>query len=265
MLQPKIYRNFGWRKSERELALGLIAESPRDFPTDGSAFEKLVRSQHFALPTRLMDLTSNPLVALYFSCSSFEAAGQVIVFEADPLRIKYFNSDAVSCKANLAFLSDSERTILLERCMIVASSSVYPDFPKKKSYRPGDYPYFDLLRVFNTEDPMGRLLHFIKEEKPYFEPRIEPQDLLSSVIAIPKKSNPRILAQSGDFVVFGLIDSITEEKGDGFSVYRIGIPAEHKADLLTDLKAVGITESTVFPELDKIAAGLSSRFARDDH
>jgi len=35
-------------------------------------FDRLVRMQHFELPTRLLDATTNPLVALYFASAEYE-------------------------------------------------------------------------------------------------------------------------------------------------------------------------------------------------
>ena len=51
----------------------LLRRCPDDFSTCTTIFERLVKMQHYSLPTRLLDITSNPLVALYFACKKTEA------------------------------------------------------------------------------------------------------------------------------------------------------------------------------------------------
>ena len=54
--------------------------------------EFLFLAQHYGLPTRLLDWTYNPLIALYFACcSKFDKNG--VVFQSYPFSRKIFNED----------------------------------------------------------------------------------------------------------------------------------------------------------------------------
>lgn len=84
-LEPTVYRsNEGktFRSVEHHLYSEMLRHSTSDFLEDKTTFERLVRMQHYGLPTRLMDLTLNPLIALYFSCrEKNETTGEVILFK----------------------------------------------------------------------------------------------------------------------------------------------------------------------------------------
>ncbi|MBW4236742.1 FRG domain-containing protein [Enterobacter roggenkampii] len=38
----------------------IVSLHPNEFSSDKTMFDRLVRMQHFGLPTRLLDVTSNP-------------------------------------------------------------------------------------------------------------------------------------------------------------------------------------------------------------
>ena len=89
-----------------------------------SSMEKLVVMQHFQLPTRCLDISENPLMALYFACSHMkkfrtkiikpeeENWGEIIIFQepyekdVKPEKLKSIESSNVSVIANTAYMED---------------------------------------------------------------------------------------------------------------------------------------------------------------
>ena len=264
-LIPSVFRSQRHRHFEREQLFELISESPSEFLSDNLFFDKLVRAQHYGVPTRLLDVTTNPLMALYFACErNFEDHGHFVVVEAPQNSIKFFPSDTVSCKANLAQLNDHEReTIpkLIDRSL----SEIYgPDrqsmsLSKRRSHNPGKYEKF--IESFNDSETMRRLVQFIKEEKPYFENRIDPIDILSIEAVLPKKSNARISAQSGAFLLFGLIAEFSARSAKDITVSQIKVRSDKKKNIITSLEAIGIHENAVYPELDRIGSRINKKYS----
>ena len=82
-LIPGIYRNNRFINKEDFLVHNLIRHCPVDFQSCNSSFEKLVKMQHYELPTRLLDISMNPLVGLYFAvCSEMDKDGELIADNA---------------------------------------------------------------------------------------------------------------------------------------------------------------------------------------
>ena len=67
-LKASIFRSNKGIKKEHLLFRDMVAHEPQDFSQCKSALDYLVQMQHYGLPTRLLDVTTNPLVALYFAC-----------------------------------------------------------------------------------------------------------------------------------------------------------------------------------------------------
>ena len=109
-LEPSIYRKdketneLLYIENEDKIYRETIAKVPYDF-NGKNTIESLVLMQHYGVPTRILDLTTNPLVALYFACDddkNKDADGEVIVFDIPEESTCYFDSDRVTVLANLA-------------------------------------------------------------------------------------------------------------------------------------------------------------------
>jgi hypothetical protein len=231
-LKPSIYREGKWISNEYLMIQELLLRCPEDFKSAVSSFDKLVKMQHYDFPTRLLDITENPLVALYFACeaikddqSKLDKDGEVFLFNIQNDDIKYSDSDTVSVLSNLS-------------CM----DSNFCDQDTDETY-------------FKSDVYSEQFLHFIKREKPYFIDRILKKDINSVVCVKPKLDNRRIIQQSGSFLLFG----INTSKRDPATIDKklmkesIIIDKDFKEQILVELSLLGINSAKLFPEIDKVA------------
>lgn len=242
-------------RNEKRAIRDLISVHPNEFVSDQTMFDKLVRMQHFGLPTRLLDVTLNALVALYFAVDpgqdGAKSDGKVMAFAVPPEHEKYFDSDSVSCVSNLANLTQEEKEEINRYC----TRHAYPAFRIDDRDR--------RIKMFNDLHVIKRLHQFIRAEKPYFLPIIDYFDLFRLSYVHPKMSNRRIIAQSGAFIIFGLWRSLNRANfGHPIEETPFVIPEGKKKDIRLALEELGINEGTLYPEIDRAAKRIKDRYIR---
>lgn len=266
-LTPSVFRENNFRENEKSIIYRAMSESPKEFDNDKYFFDKLVRAQHYGIPTRLLDLTINPLIALYFACETGpDVRAQVVVLEVPKNDTKFFLSDAVSCKSNLAQLTRPEIEALRAAVIASCERKLGKSFKRRKllTWRSVDpEKWQEVIEDFNLEPVVGRLVQFIREEKPHFEGKIDPIDLIKPDIVLPKKNNARISAQSGAFLVYGvnilLSDTLAARQSIKKSV--IDIASAQKGEILRALSSIGISENFVYPEFERAAAHIKKLYS----
>jgi hypothetical protein len=220
--------NWKYLPNEDRLCKELLIAHYDDFQGDEYCFDRLARMQHYGLPTRLLDVTENPLIALYFACEKDPSEdGEVIILEMEPERVKYYDSDTVSCISNLSNLS----------------------FDTK-----GRMDFTLDLSDFNKSEVIKRLHHHIRAEKGYFEERIKPEDLSSIVCVKAKRNNLRVKSQLGAFLLFGH-EAVLPDRGNAdIKVSRITV--SDKIGTLDELDRLNINASSIYPGIEKSAEQL---------
>lgn len=277
---PGIFRD-GNLSKERIIYNKVKVECSKEFVDCKSHLDVLTKMQHYGVPTRLLDVTGNALTALYFACNDgikkqlLENINndenkfvKVVVYCTQTKNIKFPNSDTVSILSSLPLMNSHDLKEIEDTSYELIRNGVDKSVEFKNSLY-ADMWKKDIFNEFNENVIIKKLVHEVRNEKPGFENKIVPHDILKRFIVLSEKKNSRMIMQDGAFIIFGLYypEIKNQDKEilkkysleDNISEMNIYIDQRCCVSILKELKDLGIKTSTVYPEMDRVAEELKNK------
>jgi hypothetical protein len=238
-------------------------------------WEALAIAQHHGLPTRFMDWTTNPLVALYFSARQTKCDDDgnpldsaVYVLTSDPLRYSDFSredEDSIKPVGDLFTLPPDVRDLNdVDTDAVDISDDEYEEWLAEEKAANADlYEEFKDEIGHEFEDP-----EIVVDESETGSPHLatlrrlavssrrnSPFKITANVIYDPPHVSPRIRAQDGVLLACHQPLKALEEKD------YLEIIIKHKAhdEIRRRLDQYGVFDKQLFPDLDGIAKWLKYR------
>ena len=240
---PGIYRAKHLIENEDKIIKDALTYCPDDFSPSDTLFEKLVKLQHYGYSTRLLDLTTNALVALHFASLPYinpktnaeeDKDGELIILDIPNEKIKYWDSDTVAILSAISLQNNftdldllvevaktaqktAEDNVELRHKSFLENSSEIEKLTFYKSLKElncSEKEYKNHLKNqegemafldnFNKQKIIVSLLHDIRADKYSFSPIINPYDFEQVLCVRAKLNNIRISRQQGCFLLFGI-------------------------------------------------------------
>lgn len=221
-----ISRDNGHLTNEHQIYRETVHMYEQEFETLEFPIERLAKLQHYGIPTRLIDVTIDPLIALYFAVENFDSTsdGNVFVYVQTS---KLTHSKPVQLLALLATLESHDTSYIQEQYKEIYNESITKENILKIAQETSFITFSDRLKEANPR------LH---SQKGTFV--ICGNELLNEEIQKQVKS----------------LDSIK-------SNLLIRIPYEHKLAIKSELDQLHrINKTTIYPEFPSVADYIKEKY-----
>ncbi|MBZ3934931.1 FRG domain-containing protein [Methanimicrococcus blatticola] len=250
-IAPSIFREDNL-SIEYRMIREAIQRTPSLSKTDFMDLDNLTVLQHYGLSTRILDLTLNPLIALYFACQPSESIEKIDsnrILNAPPeddsiyyAKVKKDNGVVYGAWDRGVYYNAPEVNFVVNLCELGLDELV----PEK------------ILKIFDKH------FGYFKESGMEVNERYYQMFsfLQNSKFILSSYNNERLVSQSGAFLFPGFeveVDNSNYSKSrisPGIRDLRIDfqemfiIPFDKKESILKELDRLNINEASVFPELE---------------
>jgi hypothetical protein len=245
----------GLVESERRLFEEAMRLNVASFEEDRTMVERVARMQHYSLPTRFADMSTNSLLSAHFACGGGESDlekrdngrdGFIRVMKVARHKMKSFNSDTIKAIAHLPLLDTWKVEPSLKNGLGYLTYEVRNNFPG-----------------FYTEEMDADIGEQLRHD-------------IQHVWAFrPMLNSRRIRKQGGLFLAFGCGDNkksleptfspedYENENAPSYGIKQIGyvqIAAEAKSRIREELRYFGMEGELVYPEISNVCEELKNRF-----
>lgn len=205
--------------------------------SNGTYFQRLIKTYQSGCPCRITEVTSNPFTALYYACKD-GSCDTVAVFAVPENEISYPASDRTLMLSCLPFLSYAQKKELYEAADFSLSAGRFRQLK-------GGTRYLD--------DAPEELYRIITTEKPYFRREISPADLLKPLFVSPERNDLKTVKQDIYYMISGLCLCEAEARGKIFSNAVCEFEITDKENVLTQLDLLGINGASLCPDAKSAA------------
>lgn len=240
-LEPNILRTkktqYGFTTQFSRLEYNILS----DFISEARAYERnvfdtdiqawLEIAQHYKVPTRLLDFTENPLVALYFACrSKSENIASVWIIDEMAYENNFLNISYIK------LASDSQTIVsnIIEREIRLWGK------PERNNYLDFEYPWI---------------------YKPYY--RDERMKLQSSIFMIWGSRECALTEMISEHNYMNMDDNEVITSDSPAFLYALEINPERKSEILKQLDMLGINEKFIYPGLEGVGKTIAKKYSAD--
>lgn len=266
---PAIFRSRKLLDNEDNLFNDFLMTDPQLFEKCRTNFERMALMEHYHLPTRLLDVSTNPLIALFFAVKGGQGNGEVYIYKDRPNRDRlakmldhqgwpnliaeydckigstyhdYFKKNAFSnemqLESSLARQSMADKSSFFQTVKNFYQSDNNYIAKQHKLWSHSYFSYFedDESRHFNDFKrdletvPFLRLFEEAKRDIPSFANKLNPLELIVPKIVTIKRMSRRMENQQGLFL---FVPFIGDEYDQAVDIDYAEV--EHRAQMAIDV------------------------------
>lgn len=245
-IRPSIFRD-GMLSVEHYLMSEPLRQIPNEFSNLGDSFEIMEKYQHYGMCTRLLDVTTNPLVALYFACEHYAeeeyrnlelnniekmSPQGIVYFKEENMPLKYNDLDVKIISKLASYDLNNDYTLAQVVGQLCEDEIIGTEQAKRLSDEKGLLEFIHICQSVCTVLPIMNNDRLIRQ---------------SGAFLLPGRFN---VSYRGDKLQNAIITKAESNLREEFDKVFFYINDENKEKIRVELEHCNISEANLFPELE---------------